>query len=172
MITDCSFRPEIDEESSCGSVVLAAVLEICCQEANMLMDLYAKKGWNGYTNVSHIRDVLTRKGIRMHKITRFDDMKYVPDFIQFVKPTALFIQLEGLWEELGWRSAYNYTHWVLLMGASAIDYNNRLSSEQKAPFWLRIPRWENETMQYLVDGTEGCTGWHIRGAYEFLKVVP
>lgn len=164
MISDCTFHPELDEESSCGSVVLATILEVCCQEANMLMDLYAKKGWNGYTNVSHIRDVVVRKGLRMNKIP----VKTLRDY--FNNPTALFIQLEGPWEEKGWRSAYGYTHWALGYKINVMDINNMHYFSRKVPFWLPTMYWRSPVMNDLIRGTENATGWHVRAAYEFLGV--
>ena len=169
MITKPGYRPEFHEESSCGSVVLAALLEVCCQEADMLMDLHSPKGWNGYTNVGHIRNVVEAKNIKMRK---FDHI-FVDGLAEssFKHPVALFSQLEGPWEEKGWRSAYSYTHWSLLLGQQVIDFNHRYE-EDKAPRWFASLEWKEDTMQRLVEGTKGCTGWHIRAAYEFTLLPP
>ena len=171
LIKNCHHRPALyNEESSCGSVVLAALLNIDCQEAEMLMDLYSKKGWNGYTNVGHIKNVVIRNGIRMYKLKRVNKEKDL-QLLYANKPTAMFIQLEGPWESKGWRSAYSYTHWALLVGNQVMDINNVYYEHQiNRPIWVARGKWKNEIMKFLVEHTDDCTGFHIRAAYEFLEI--
>jgi hypothetical protein len=138
------------------------------QEADMLMDLYCKKGWNGYTNVTHIRAVCERNGIKMNKVNFKSQgpgihIKYVS------QPTAMFVQMKGPWEKKGWRSSYSYTHWALMHYHHVIDINNRYS-EGEDPYWFDTDSWINEALAHLANSIKDCTGFQLRAMYEFIEV--
>ena len=166
MLTTPTYRPEVHKDSSCGSVVLAALLEMSTQEADMWMDLYAKKGWNGYTNVSHIRTVCEKRGIKMNLIK-----PHKPDFIPpSHHPMAVFVQMKGPWERKGWRSAYSYTHWALCIQGMILDINSVLERgrHDPRPEWTNEETWRFTVLAHLADSIKDCNGFKVRAVYEFV----
>lgn len=99
------FSPKVGERANCGPTVLAAILGSDTDEAIKLMDKLYRKGWNGYTNVGHIRAVLEHHGISMIKTKEYKDLITIGR-----KPIALFTQIEGPWMGKGWRAEYTHTH--------------------------------------------------------------
>ena len=166
MLKTPTYRPRVHKDSSCGSVVVAAVLEIDTQEADMWMDTYNPKGWNGYTNVSHMYQVMREFRIEMIRLQKPKKAEWRFNYTDH--PTAIFVQMEGPWEKKGWRSAYNYTHWALMLQNKIMDINNwRRESEYGHPVWLDKEEWLELIMPRLCDEVNYCTGHHIRGAYQF-----
>ena len=164
------YRPLVHKDSSCGSVVLATILRITTQEADMLMDLHAKKGWNGYTNVTHIRAVCEKNGIKMNKVN-FKSQGPGIHIKHVNQPTALFIQMKGPWERKGWRTSYSYTHWALMLHSRVIDINNIYADqEDKRPDWLPVQIWIEDAMAHLTNSIDKCTGFQLRAMYEFIEV--
>ena len=163
------FSPKIVERANCGPTVLATLLGINTDEAMQAMDEIYKKGWNGYTNVGHIRAVLEHHGISMIKTKEYEDLMTIGK-----KPIALFIQVEGPWMGKGWRAEYTHTHWALVHNRKVMDVNNIhldihdatvLASGGACPPWISRATWEEEVMPAVANSFEGATGWHVRAGY-------
>jgi len=170
MLTLPSYRPIVHKDSSCGSVVLAGVMKISTQEADMLMDLYCPKGWNGYTNVSHIRGVCEKNGIKMNRLKYSGKKPGIP-ITHVNQPTALFIQMKGPWERRGWRGAYSNTHWALMLHSRVLDINNVYANqEDPRPTWLPVSIWIEDVMSHLANTIDKCQGFQLRAVYEFIEV--
>jgi hypothetical protein len=134
------------------------------------MDLYAPKGWKGYTNVSHIRNVCEKNSIKMNKLRTIPKGLGIP-LSHVTQPTALFIQMKGPWERKGWRSSYSYTHWALMHHSSVMDINNFYEGQEPGkPMWLPIDVWIEDAMSHLANSIEDCTGFKLRAMYEFIEV--
>jgi len=160
------YQPLIDDErANCGPTVLAALLGVSASAAIKDMHEYYNKGWNGYSNIGHIRAALEAHGIQMLKAD-YDEVV----FVDHEKPTLAFINLEGPWTEKGWKSQYHHTHWALLHEKMVMDVNNLAmlsgaEDEIKVP-WVDYASWDLTIMPGLVKNEEHCTGWGFRGFYE------
>ena len=157
------FSPIVSEEANCGPTALATVLGVDTNEAIELMDSTYQKGWRGYTNVGHIKSALKFKGIEMVKVKTYDNLKNVPAIL---KPTLLFIQIEGPWMGKGWRSEYNRTHWAFFHNNRAMDVNNPPKTDGIRPKWINIGIWNRKIMKFLVGTYFEGSGWHVRVGYE------
>lgn len=153
------YTPMVSERANCGPTVLAAVMGLSTEGAIDLMDKVIEKGWNGYTNINHIRAALKVAGILMVKTSLYDEgMVMNPP----TEPTLFFIQIKGAWTGKGWRSDYNHTHWALGDKRQFMDVNNPIYSGH--PTWVDHPTWRHSIIPDLVQGMDG-NGWHVRSAY-------
>lgn len=163
------FSPKVGERANCGPTVLAAILGSDTDEAIELMNQVYQKGWNGYTNVGHIRAALKYHDISMNKTKEFDGIKELTITTFPQAHVLLFLQIEGPWEESKyWRAAYTRTHWCLAYAARILDVNNSRVFEPAMPprlRWLWANKWQDEIIPRVVALFEGATGWHVRSGY-------
>lgn len=163
------FSPEVGERANCGPTVLAAILGSDTDEAIELMDHTYQKGWNGYTNIGHIKAALKYHDISMNKTKEFDGIKELTITTFPQAHVLLFLQIEGPWEESKyWRAAYNRTHWCLAYAARMLDVNNLGLSKDpscRVPAWIPVRRWQDIIIPRVVALFEGATGWHVRSGY-------
>ena len=158
-----------DVAGPCGPTVLAGVLGVSCHEAIELMKRTNAKGWNGYTNVGHMRAALENKGLIFFKTSAFNDRSELPADTG-KRLTALFIQLEGPWMGKGWRAEYSNTHWILADwdpedGCTVIlDVAGNFTRDNNLG-WLDLETWTNLCIPGLVEWVPKATGWRVRGAY-------
>ena len=165
IIVGYPFQPKVHEGTSCGPVVLATVLGINTKEAEKLMNETTPKGFNGGTNVGHLRKALESKGLIFHCANRYWNGKTkIPNNVGMDLPVAIFIQIDGPWVQKGWRSAYNHTHWALVNKGMVMEINNKHHSDPHNPQWVHPEFWET-VMDALVEYIDGATGWYIRGGY-------
>lgn len=160
------YSPVVTERANCGPTVLASLLGVDTEMAITLMDNLYKKGWNGFTNIGHIKVVLQHAGIPMTKekgLTGATSLKWgFPNHHKLI-----FIQIEGPWEESRyWRDLYTHTHWVLMYEFKTLDVNNPYDGDGKRPIWISTAWWQEEIMPKVVASyqPEG-TGWHVRSGY-------
>ena len=164
------YRPLLCERANCGPTVLATLLSVSTETAISLMNIAYEKGWNGYTNVGHIRVVLEKRGFEMKKIKDYDGMgPMLPCGMGFKAPTLLFIQLSGPWMGKGWRSEYNHTHWALFQDGMVMDVNNIFeeTKDKSRPEWVRQTVWEMIVMPHLMK-VMGADGWKARSGYKII----
>lgn len=157
------YRPVLSERANCGPTVLATILECHSETAIHLMEKHNEGGWNGYTNVGHIRNALKARGGSFKKVTVLE-----LDFMDRTRLTACFLQITGPWMGKGWRNEYTHTHWALFQFGYCMDVNNPLVDGK--PIWIPISEWKRDTMPRVVASYEGGNGWSLRGAYS--AVVP
>lgn len=163
------FRPKMVEKANCGPTVLAAVLGVDAGKAIKLMDNNCKKGWNGYTNIGHIKNVLRSKGLTLIKFKDFDNRRHLPtkEENKFNEPIIFFLQIEGHWSGKGWRSDYSHTHYCLLHHEMVMDVNNYTG--ENSPEWFTINDWDQDVTPFFVDVINKGTGWYIRAAYRVME---
>lgn len=163
------FSPKVVEKANCGPTVLASLLGVDTDEAMQLMDKVYKKGWNGYTNIGHIKAALEHHGIAMKKTKEYDGIKELTAITFPQAHVLLFIQIEGPWEDSKyWRAAYNRTHWCLGYGIRILDVNNSRvlgTPTPPRPRWELFDEWQDEIIPRIVASFDDATGWHVRSAY-------
>lgn len=159
------YKPEIIKPANCGPIVLAALLGIGTKQAMALMDKTYQTGWHGYTNIGHFKAALEYKGIEMQKTNVYDKLQLIP---YLIKPTLIFIQIEGPWMGKGWRAEYTRTHWILIHQDNIMDVNNPKRYNGKhpqRPNWETRQYWEKYIIPAVITLYKQGTGWHIRASY-------
>lgn len=153
------YRPVVTEGANCGPTVLAAILECHTSRAMAFLEKYNEKGWGGYTNVNHIRNVLEARGRTFDKV----DVQEL-DLMERNRLTACFLQIKGPWMGKGWRSEYTHTHWALFQFGHCLDVNNPMIYGDQ-PTWISIRDWKRDTMPRIIASYEEGNGWGLRSAY-------
>lgn len=156
------YNPRVLEGANCGPTVLAGILECHTSRAMDLLRKHNEKGWHGYTNINHIRNVLKALGGTFIKVT-IDDI-YTMFAMKKLQMTALFLQIKGPWVGHGWWNEYTHTHWVLIQFGYCLDVNNPVIQGDKI-MWIPIEDWKTETMPRVVGSYKDGNGWELRGAY-------
>ena len=157
------YSPKITKPANCGPIVLAALLGTDTAEAMALMNVTYKTGWNGFTNIGHIKSALESKNIEMQKTNIYDKLQIIPHLIE---PTLIFIQIEGPWMGKGWRAEYTRTHWILIHNDNIMDVNNPKKLDKCHPHWVMRTVWEGTIIPYVIGLYKDGTGWHIRASYQ------
>lgn len=160
------YRPLISEKANCGPTVTATILGISTADAIELMNTSYEKGWNGYTNVGHIRTTLKTRGIKMNKTKHWDGTYHqLPEAP--LHPILMFLQVGGPWLGKGWWAEYTHTHWILVHKKMVMDANNPLLHECFS--WIDSKYWDHEIMRRVVTSWKEGIGWYVRSAYEVME---